>query len=484
MKRIKRIAAAAMLIALLAGACACSGRAGVGAMLGSNIARVYTPDDRTSRFIMNGTELEGTVTGKAYFDAAADGRSALAWVDTVLYFVSEKGVAPLGADIGTAEISCDGKTALFLAGSELYRYSVETGSSEVIDEGITQVVQFAFSPKGGSVMYTACYEDAPEEYRTKLYKDGKLSPALSDRNAVVIAVNDPADTVWYFDITAQALCAEVNGERTEVSKECGAATNYNFTNDLNEVIFSTSEDREFSNSVSREVFYRLKDGLTCELGTGFGYSLKTDVYSISKVNLFAYVNDASSFLDGYYMLRQKTDDGYVYSLGYLDKKGKATLFTEQAYKYLTAEDGSRIVWLGADGLFGVTPSGKTTKLAEDVSDLVGIDGGDLYYISEAGSLLVIKGNGSPKKLDTGVRLAETFGGACWYVKDYKNGAGTLMKISGGEPENALENVARLDRRAGQLLIYADPMSDGTKTVYTLWIYTAAGLNKTAEGVEP
>ena len=467
-----------LLAAMLAGAAACTGRSGMGASLTANIARIYTPADRTSRFMLNGAMLDGSVTGKAYFDASADGRTALAWVDTVLYFVSENGVDSLGTDIGTAEISCDGRSALFVSGNRLCRYSLDTRTSEVIDEGIATLVQFAFSPNGECVMYTANYEDAPNEYRTKLYKDGSAAPALTNRNAVVIAVGDNAGTVWYYDITAHALCADVNGERKEVSRDVGASTNYNFTNDLGEVIFSTTD--------SREVFYRLKDGLTTELGEGFGYSLKTDVYSISKVNLFSYVNDVDSFLNGFYMLRKKGTESYIYSLGYLDGRGKAKLFTEQAFKYLLSEDGSRVLWLGIDGMYAAGTDGKAKKIAENTVDI--IDGGDgrtVWYQTDDLSLWMMKGSGSPREIDEDVERAAVFGGVCWYIKDYKNGSGTLMKTDGGEPEEALANAARIDRRAGQLLVYADPMNDGTRTLYTLYIFTQeTGLKKIAEGVEP
>ena len=68
MRSFRKITALMMLAVMLAGAAACTGRSGMGASLGANIARVYTPADRTSRFMLNGAMLEGTVTGKAYFD--------------------------------------------------------------------------------------------------------------------------------------------------------------------------------------------------------------------------------------------------------------------------------------------------------------------------------------------------------------------------------------------------------------------------------
>lgn len=474
---MKKTIAIMLLAALLLGLCACA-KTVPGAHLTANIARVYTPENRTSRFVLNGTELEGSVIGKAYFDAAADGRTALAWVDTVLYFVSEKGVDSLGTDIGTAEISCDGKSALYLMGDMLYSYSLETRESRVVDTSVASVIQFAFSPHGECAVYTVSYDEEPDVYRTMLLKEGWITPVLEGKNAVVLAVSDDAKTIWYYDINAQALCAEADGVRTEVSKECGAATNYNFTNDLNEVIFSTDD--------SREIFYRLSDGLTCELGTGFGYSLKTDVYSISKVNLFAYVNDVNSFLDGFFMLRRKGQESYIYTLGYLSAKGAVKTIAEEAYKYLISADGKRVLWLGIDGLYSAGASGKAQRIAEDAVDIIdGGDGNTVYYQSSALSLFMIKGSGKPEKLDTLVESAAVFGGECWYIKEYKNGAGTLMRTGGGEAEKALENAARIDLRAGQLMIYADPVNDGTKTLYTLYIYTQeTGLKLISEGVEP
>lgn len=477
-KTIALILAAAIAFCL----CSCAKKAGVGAMLDSNIARVYTPSDRISRFFLNGTELDGTVTGKAYFDAAADGRTALAWVDTVLYFVSEKGVDNLGTGISIAEISYDGSFALYQMGNELCMYSVETRESKTVDSGISAVIQFAFSPSGETVMYTAAYEDAPEEYRTMMLRGGSVSPALEGRPVVALAVSNDADIVYTFNYAEGTFCADVNGETRVISKECGASSNYNFTEDLDEVIFSTDEGA-WSQQTEREIFYRLSDGATAELGRGFGYSLKTDVYSISKVNMFTYINAVDSFLDGMFMLRTSVEGGYLYSVGYIDEKCAVRSLVTGALKYEVVPDGSGVIWLGVGGLTRTDLNGKSTRIADSAADFA-VDGNTVYYVTAAGELFRIKG-GRAEKLDSSVSSIGAFNGACVYIRNYSDGTGTFCAYTDGGISEIAGNAVRFDRRCGQLLVYTDPVSVGSKDVYTLLLSSdGREFKKAAEGVDP
>lgn len=482
----KFIAFAVVLLAVLSAVSCKSGpdtpysapaSAETGPLLGANIARVYTPASRESRFILNGEPIEGSVVGKAYFDAAADGRTALAWVDTVVYFVSEKGVDRLGAGISTAELSFKGDEAFYQLGDKLYKYSLETRSSEVVDEGIMSVIQFAISPSGASVMFTAVYNDAPGEYRTKLLRGGSLAPALEGMAGAVIAVSDDAETVWYMD-PSKGFCADVGGETRVVSAECDAASNYNFTSDLGEVIFSTKD--------GRQILYRLGDGKTSELGTGFGYSIKTEIYSMSKVTLFSYINDVLTFENGLFMLRNTVGESYAYTVGLIRDDFSVSILAENAKKYAASPDGERIIWLKDEALYSTDMSGKTEELSSSaVSFDLSPDGKTLLFITSEGLLYSVK-DGSFTEIDGSVSSCAALDGCFIYIKDKTGQTGTLCSHSAeGGTRELMPNVSRFNKRHGQVLVYADPEAYGDTDVYTLFISTnGLGLTKISEGVEP
>lgn len=480
---MKKILAVILILSSLLVLSACGAKkAEVGAKLSTNIARYYTPDTRESRFAVNGSPLEGSVIGKAYFDTAADGKSALAWVDTVLYYVSVNGVESLGSGISTAELSYDGKLAFFLMDGKLYMFSAETREKAVLEEGVSALTQLAVSPGHTMVYYTAEYSDGA--VRTMKYADGSLSVYWEDANKIALAVTDDASALYYYD-KKEGFCAEVNGEARVISADCGAATNYNFNADLSEVIFSTN-DKSYSDPESTEgndeIFYRLSDGRTTNLGKGFGFTLKTDEFSISKITLFSYINNIKTFTNGFYLFRQTLEDSYLYSIGLIDGNGNMKMLCENAVDYQTSPDGSRVVWLTTGILHATDTGGKTKELANNVLDFkLSEDGKYAYYITGANSLFRVSMNGKEEKLDSSVSSLACVGAVCVYIKDN----GELWYAEGKTKEKALDNASRLDRRAGHLLVYSNESEENGTKLYTLHISTdGKGFTWFAEGVEP
>ena len=466
-----------ILLAVLLSLSACAVKAGSGTKLSCNIARIYTPATRESRFVMNGELIDGSVTGKAYFTASADGRTTLAWVDTVLYFVSENGIDSLGTGISTAEISFDGKTALWFQDNSIKRYSLDTREIDVLDTGVSSVIQFAESPGGNIIMFTASYEGDEREYRTKMYKDGVLTEVFGDITAVVLAVSDDAGLIYYSDLNA-GFCVEVNGEKRVISTECGAATNYNFTRDLGEVIFNTDD--------MRQVYYRLRDGRTTEIGHNFGYTLKTDVYGISDVNMFCYTNDIDTFENGLFMTRETKDETYLYTIGLIDKTGNIGVLVESTEKYEVSGDNSRIFWVGVNGLMETDMKGNTKQICDTVVDFAANKGNStgVYYISGSNTLFYHDRSKRDFKVGTNVTdFAITGFQECAYISN-----GGLYYQLGQGPQNGMifqSGAVRFDTRAGQILYYADPVEKDGKTTYTLYVSTdAKNFTKLFEGVEP
>ncbi|MBO4562834.1 MAG: hypothetical protein J5772_04400 [Clostridia bacterium] len=480
---MKKAIAAILLLALLAGLTACGRRTETGDLLSTNIARVYMKDERSSCFVKDGERIEGEVRGKAYIDIAADGNTALAWVDSIVYFVSEQGIDMLGSGIDAAEISFDGRIALFMLGDKLMRFSAESRASFAIAEGVYDIVQTAISPNSESIVFTAVFEGEGASMRSMLFREGELTPVLTDGSDIVLAVSDDASTIYYFDSAEQALCVQHNGEKTVISTECGAASSYNFTRDLSEVAYFT-EGR-------KTVVWRLSDGLTADLGTGFGYTLKTEVYSMSKLTLPTYINGTGSFLNGLWARRDRADSGdYLFSIAYIDEKGEVdwiVLGADEGYK--VSSDAKRVIWQEYDKIYMTDLSGKTTTLAGDaVSFTAEGDCKTVYYISLAGSLFEVKRAGEPKKLDTGVSRIEAMGGGCAYIKDRaegETGSGTLCFAKDGKTQEIMGGAVRFEKRSGQLIVYTDPVISGEDVLYTVrFTVNGTDLELIADGVEP
>ncbi|MBO6061306.1 MAG: hypothetical protein J6P98_04235, partial [Clostridia bacterium] len=248
------------LIAVAAAGCAGS-RAEQGPALSHNVARIWFPAERISRFALDGKVIEGEVTGQAFMDASADGRTSIAWVDTTPYFVSESGVDQLGAGIDVAVVSFDGRYAVYLTEGELRMFSVETRDCTVLMEGVASAQQIAVSPKSESVLFTVSLEGEGVTRKTFLYTGGSVQEVYEGRGVIAIAVSDDASVRYFYDFKAGAFCADVSGEERVISEKCDNSTNYNFTNDLSEVAFRDTEGENH--------WYRLRDGRMTDLGGGF-----------------------------------------------------------------------------------------------------------------------------------------------------------------------------------------------------------------------
>ena len=470
MKRMRKILALALAALTAAALCACGGN--TASRLEHNVARFYSRDTRESRFTIDGKLVDGSVRGVAYMETSARGDTSLAWVDTALYFVSEKGVDALGTGIGTAEISFDGQLALFLEGDELKCYRLEDRSISALDTGISAVIQFAISPESKSIVFTAVYGEE-ETPRAMLYKDGELTRLFADRSVVVLAVSDDAGLIWYYDSDEASFCAQENGETVTVSKDCAAGTNFNFTNDLKEVEYDTAD------GVNR--LFRLASKKETELGEGFDITLKTDVYSISTVTLFTYINDADTFTNGLWQKRVRYDGGAVYSVGHIDNNGEITWLAENASKCEAAPDGSRVIWLKGGQLYSTDLKGNNTLLSSDADGfaLTG-DGSETYFVSN-GVIYYVRGTGKASRFDTDVSEIKMLGNVCVYLKQ----DGRLMAAEKGVGKEVMSGAARLDQRAGQLIVYTDPVEADGEKLYRAYV-TADGrsFGQVGENIRP
>ena len=474
MKRFIRPVALAAAILLALPLAACGGRkADVGPRLEHNTARFYSPSERVSRFTIDCEPVPGKAKGRAFMETSARGNTGLAWVDTAVYFVSAAGVDALGTGIAAAEISFDGGKALFLDGNALKLYSVDTRASQTIDSGISSIVQFAFSPSDESIAFTAYYEYAPETIRTKLYKDGQLTEPFAGRSVIVLAVSDKADIIWYREFAGGEVCVECGGERTVVSENCGADANYNFTNDLREAAFNTSDGMNH--------LWRLDTKTSSELGEGFDYTLKTDVFSISTKTLFTYINDVDTFTDGFWQKRVRNGNGYLYSIGFIDGSGNIKWLAESAECAAAAPDGSRAAWVKGGLLYSTDLEGKNTRLASEVDSIAfSDDPGELFFTS-GDVLYFVKDLSRPERISSGVAQYEVMGGRCVFVR----GDGALCCADSSKAEELMSGFASIEKRAGQLLAYADPVSEGDQTVYKAYVSPdGRSFTLVGEGIQP
>lgn len=462
---MKRIIAAAALLAVLSSLfclAGCVKPAEVGAKLSDNIARLWFPGERESRFVLNSQPIEGSVTGQAFLDPASNGKTAIAWVDVTPYFISEKGVDKLTDATSAAVISFDGSCAVYQAGEQLMLFSAETRSASVIAEGVASVQQISVSPASKAVAFTAQFSDSGAERRSMIYKDGSLTPILEGKDAIVMAVSDDASLCYYYDFGEATVYAEQNGEKTVVTTKPSLKTNFNFTRDLSEVAFCDSEDVNH--------LFRLSDKQTFDLGEGFQYTLKTDIYSVSATNVITYINDVDSFENGLWLKRDTIDGVRVYAVGLINGKGELNWLAENVGSYASTNDGKRVLSLGGGKLVSTDMKGKSRELAADVASFAITDDGSFtYYISSAGTLFGIEGTGKPVKLASNASSVKVSGGVCFCLTDVTGdgdaACGTLKTFRGLEASaDIAKNVSSFDRRNGHVIVYVLPEDGSGKPI--------------------
>ena len=473
-----RTAAAALalvfaLTAALAGLLACSAEPKTN-RLANNVARVYEYNERTSHFYLNDRQIGDDVPGKAYMLTSADGATSLAWVGSTLYFVSEKGTDKLASGIETAELSFDGRVAIWLEEGCVKRYCLDDRSVTVLEEGVSNLIQVSISPKSETILFTVNYAE-DSEYVT-LIADGSGVREFA-RGNVYFAVSDDASIIYFYDAKTSGFSVQNGDELYLISKNCSAATNYNFTRDLSEATYTDV------NSVNH--LFVLSTKADTELGTGFGITEKTDIFSISTISFFTYINDVDSFRSGLWSLKRNIDTSEVYDLGYIDDKGEVEWLAKDAVDYAAVPGGKRVVWVSLlSDLYSAGASSKAKKLASSVDRFVAADGNTVYYTNTNGVLYCVKGTGSPKRVADNVTRIAAVGGKCVFI----TADGGLHTAEGAKitehPE--ITNAVRFDKRAGMVILYANEQApDDDTLLYDAYI-TADGetFALAYHGVEP
>lgn len=445
----------ALLLALLmisAAFCACTGGSTVkneGGRLKSNIARIYEREPRKSHFAVDGELIEGDVTGMAYMSTSAFGDNSLAWVSSNLYFVSAKGIDKLGSGIETAEISFDGRIALWQDGSSVYRYCVDDRSITEIMTGVGSVVQFSISPHSSTMLCTAVMADDPaEQYVTTIF-DSEGSRELS-RSMICFAVSDDAKLMYYYDMETKALTVKQGDEVYPISKNCSASTSYNFTRDLKEL---TYDDASGTNHL-----FCLEGKRDTTLGGGFGITEKTDVFSISTVSYYTYINDMDTFRGGLWSAKYTVDNIVSYDVGYINAAGEISWLVKEAVSYEVQPDQSRVVYTDALGRLVSVNSmgGRAKQLATDVNDFE-LCGGNIYYLSAANTLFMIKGVGKPAKVAGGVADFAVLGDTCAFITS--DGGVHYAKLAKVTDVDGISSAVRFDRRVSMLILYTNESVD-------------------------
>lgn len=472
---MKKTIAILLLLCFLLPLAGCAGKQTAPApWLRHNVARLFAPLSRESRFMIDAKAVEGSAAGKAAMDTSADGRTALAWVDTAVWYVSEKGVDPLGTGIGSAELSFDGRYAAYLEGDELKLFDGQKRTAQTIEGGIASLVQVAFSPNSGAFAYTVCFTGDLTRRVTKLSVGGEVSEPFPGRNTVVLAVSDDASVIWFLEGAELALRVRVNGEERDVSSEVGAATSFNFTNDLSEVAFGRND--------GTWALYRISDGSTKELGGGYQFTLKTDIYSINMITAIVYINDTASFTGGFWLKRSRdANDDYVYELCLMDEQGGLSTVASGVTDYAARPDGSGVFYEADGGIFLAGSDGGTQAVSPAGSGISMTDDGiTLYFINGAygaeswpGGAVGIPG-GSVSSI-----CAIGSVGLCI------NSEGELYRISGSKAEKVMDSAVRMDKRAGQVIIYAEPTEIEGEVIYNVYM-TADGerFELQGRGIQP
>ncbi len=405
---------------------------------------MYDASNDASYFILNDSVIDGCVEGRAYLDISAMGRRALAWVNnTTLYFVSETGIKSLGHGIEIAEISLDGRCCVYGYDGALLCYNADSDLTEVLAEDITAIRQVSISPNSKRVMFTIVREGGADE---TIIWDGSKTTAF-DANATSLAISDDGSVIYYIDTLNGTFCVRENGNTTVISDSVSASSSYNFTNDIREVTYSDSTGKNF--------LYRLDGHISTELGTGFGYTEKTNAYSISTISLFTYINDVKSFTDGLWMERTRSTgdyEGYLYDIGYISLEGELEWLVQDAYEYEICRANNTILWHDGATLSRTDIYGNTHFVSANAVDFtVSSDGKVFYYITANGTLCMTKSNSShASELDRNVSAVDTIGGVCVFVSGSN---GKMYFCKDGDIELIMENVDDIDCRDGMMIAY-------------------------------
>ncbi len=476
----------ALLLAVImtAALCLCACTPGVtndGTRVKDNVARMYERTERKSHFLLNDKKIEGDVTGMAFMSTSAFGDKSLAWVgSSTLYFVSENGVDELGKGIEIAEISFDGRVALWLEGDKLYKYCVDDRSKTVLAEGLDSVVQFSISPNSKTILATVVYSGENSGKYVTLKCDDSGVNEIS-RSMICFAVSDDGNLMYYYDQETKSFTVKEGDEIYAISGKLSSVTNYNFTRDLREVTFNDAEGVNH--------LFRLDSKKDTTLGSGFGITEKTDVFSISTVNFYTYINDIDTFCNGVWNERRTVDESYVYDIGYIDGDGEVTWLVKEAVKCYVPQDQSKVIWLSPMARLNVTnvKTGKTTELAQDAASFdCTLDGSRIYYVSMADSLFTVKGTGKAQKVSGAVAEYAVMGGVCAFITE----DGALHYAEGSKVKNvdSISNAVRFDKRVGMLIMYANQQPGvGEEDVYVYDAYTSVnGVDYTLayHNVEP
>ena len=454
-----------MLAAVVCCSCTSSSK-NEGTRVQDNIARMYERTNRKSHFMLNDKKIEGDVLGMAYLTTSAAGKTTLAWVKNNLYFVSEKGIDELGSEIEIAEISFDGRIALWLDNGTLYKYCVDDRSKTVLAEGLDTVIQFSISPNSKTILATVVYADKENgEYVTLKCDDNGVTDI--SHSMICFAVSDDADIMYYYDQEERAFTVKQGEDVYQISKGLSTVTNYNFTRDLSEVTFN---DKDGLNHL-----FCLDTKKDTTMGSGFGITEKTDVFSISTVTCYTYINDIDSFRNGVWMERRTVESSYVYDLGYINSAGEVDWLVKDSIQYYVPQDQSRIIWLSPMSRLSTTavPSGKTVEIAQDAVSFDALaDGSRIYYRTAADSLFTVKGSGSAKKVASSIADFAVIDGVCSYITS--DGAVHYAEGTNVTDVSSVTAAVRFDKRAGMLILYANQQEGaGEDAVYVYDAYCSA-----------
>ena len=211
------------------------------------------------------------------------------------------------------------------------------------------------------------------------------------------------------------------------------------------------------------------------MGSGFGITEKTDVFSISTVTCYTYINDIDSFRNGVWMERRTVESSYVYDLGYINSAGEVDWLVKDSIQYYVPQDQSRIIWLSPMSRLSTTavPSGKTVEIAQNAVSFDALaDGSRVYYRTAADSLFTVKGSGSAKKVASSIADFAVIDGVCSYITS--DGAVHYAEGTNVTDVSSVTAAVRFDKRAGMLILYANQQEGaGEDAVYVYDAYCSA-----------
>jgi len=332
-------------------------------------------------------------------------------IGDLMYFDGEKAVK-IADSVSSFTYANDGGTAAYEKGNALYKYDCRTGSEELVCDSATS--GYILSPNGDTIAYTKMTgASAAAFYSVKGKESLPIAPS-----GYPLAVTDDGSTI-YFTSYDEELSVLHDGQTVSLGFFSVEIFTFRllFSRDCTQVIFGKDDEGSyFSDKGSTPI--KISDytfsGLTgWQAQSNDCIFDKVIVYSSNK-NYYPQFADSDTLFD-LPVSAYKGTDSYLISF---DKDLKAHTFSLNQPSVTQVQRNGRSVLsssfysgTGAKLFFignYLDPESEPEVLDDHTNFYNITSGGTIYYSNDIGQIFMIRGTGSPVKIDTYACILDSF----------------------------------------------------------------------------